>query len=67
MKLIQVANFINFFGVIVIYAAMSVFPYVLTQVMPLVGINYAEKSFMKLRPGVNVIKLFFFVTDDKAK
>jgi hypothetical protein len=31
------------------------------------GINYAEKSFMKLRPGVNVIKLFFFVTDDKAK
>jgi hypothetical protein len=30
------------------------------------GVNYAEKSFMKLTPGVNVIKLFTFVTDDKA-
>ncbi len=26
-----------------------------------------NKSFIALRPGVNVIKLFFFIADDKAK
>jgi hypothetical protein len=26
-----------------------------------------EKSFMRLTPGVNVIKLFFFVADDEAQ
>jgi hypothetical protein len=26
-----------------------------------------EKSFTRLRPGVNVIKLFSFVADNKAK
>ncbi len=26
-----------------------------------------KKGFITLTPGVNVIKLFFFVTDDKAK
>ncbi len=33
-------------------------PKVLTKVVPLGGVNYAEKSFMKLTPGVNVMKLF---------
>ncbi len=29
--------------------------------------NEEEKSFMLVTPGVNVIKLFFFVNDDKVQ
>jgi hypothetical protein len=31
------------------------------------GVNYAKKSFMKSTPVVNVIKLYSYVTDDKAQ
>ncbi len=31
------------------------------------AINNKEKSFITLTPGVNVIKLFFFVTEDATK
>ncbi len=29
--------------------------------------DFAHKMLVKLTPGVNVINLFFFVTDDEAK
>ncbi len=31
------------------------------------SVSDEEKSFTKLTPGVNVIKLFFFVTIDEAE
>jgi hypothetical protein len=35
----------------------------------LVGLFFSNegKSFLRLTPGVNVIKLFFFVAEDEAK
>ncbi len=44
----------------VIYSAISILPSVMTLVSGYTArdINYAEKSFVKLTPGANVIKLF---------
>jgi hypothetical protein len=42
----------------IIHAAIRISHLVLTQVTQLGGVNYAEKSFMKLKPMANFIKPF---------
>ncbi len=42
----------------VINAAIGILPLVLTQATSLGGTNYALKSFVKMTPVVNIIKLF---------
>jgi hypothetical protein len=55
----------NFFGII--NTTIGALPQDFTWAYTARGINHAVRSFMKLTPGANVIKLFFFGADDEAK
>ncbi len=58
------ANFIKLYFS-VIYTALGILPKVKTGYATK-AINHPEKSFMKLTPRVNVMKLFSFIADYNA-